>query len=55
MEVEVTAGKNPEQSSGRLRSPIVEADYRLDPPGAMPQADDAVRLAAYGQRAAVCP
>ena len=44
VEVEVTAGENPEQSSGRLRSPIVEADYRLDPPGAMPQADDAVRL-----------
>jgi regulator of RNase E activity RraA/2-keto-4-pentenoate hydratase/2-oxohepta-3-ene-1,7-dioic acid hydratase in catechol pathway len=50
VEVEVTAGENPEQSSGRLRSPIVDADYRLDPPGAMPQADDAVRLAAYGQR-----
>ena len=50
VEVEVTAGENPEQSSGRLRSPIVEADYRLDPPGAMPQADDAVRAAAYGQR-----
>ena len=27
-----------------LRSPIVEADYRLDPPGAMPRADDAERL-----------
>jgi regulator of RNase E activity RraA/2-keto-4-pentenoate hydratase/2-oxohepta-3-ene-1,7-dioic acid hydratase in catechol pathway len=45
VEVEVTAG---EQSSGRLRSPIVEADYRLDPPGAMPRADEAERAAAYG-------
>ena len=45
VEVEVSAG---DQSSGRLRSPIVEADYRLDPPGAMPRADDAERTAAYG-------
>jgi regulator of RNase E activity RraA/2-keto-4-pentenoate hydratase/2-oxohepta-3-ene-1,7-dioic acid hydratase in catechol pathway len=45
VEVEVTAG---EQSTGRLRSPIVEADYRLEPPGAMPRADDAERAAAYG-------
>jgi regulator of RNase E activity RraA/2-keto-4-pentenoate hydratase/2-oxohepta-3-ene-1,7-dioic acid hydratase in catechol pathway len=45
VEVEVSAG---DQSSGRLRSPIVEADYRLDPPGAMPRADDAERAAAYG-------
>ena len=45
VEVEVRAG---EYSSGRLRSPIVEADYRLEPPGAMPRADDAVRAAAYG-------
>jgi regulator of RNase E activity RraA/2-keto-4-pentenoate hydratase/2-oxohepta-3-ene-1,7-dioic acid hydratase in catechol pathway len=45
VEVEVSAG---EQSSGRLRSPIVEADYRLEPPGAMPRADDAERAAAYG-------
>ena len=35
-------------SSGRLRSPIVEADYRLDPPGAMPRAGAAEREAAYG-------
>jgi 5-oxopent-3-ene-1,2,5-tricarboxylate decarboxylase / 2-hydroxyhepta-2,4-diene-1,7-dioate isomerase len=51
VEVEVTAGEpSPErQSSGILRSPIVEADYRLDPPGAMPQAGDAVRAAAYGR------
>jgi regulator of RNase E activity RraA/2-keto-4-pentenoate hydratase/2-oxohepta-3-ene-1,7-dioic acid hydratase in catechol pathway len=45
VEVEVSAG---ELSSGRLRSPIVEADYRLDPPGAMPRATDAERKAAYG-------
>lgn len=49
VEVEVTAG---EWSSGRLRSPVVEADYRLDPPGAMPRADDAERAAAYGSRGA---
>ena len=47
VEVEVTAG---ELSSGRLRSPVVEADYRLDPPGAMPRADDAERKAAFGAR-----
>ena len=45
VEVEVSAG---DLSSGRLRSPIVEADYRLDPPGAMPRASDAERAAAYG-------
>jgi regulator of RNase E activity RraA/2-keto-4-pentenoate hydratase/2-oxohepta-3-ene-1,7-dioic acid hydratase in catechol pathway len=45
IEVEVSAG---DLSSGRLRSPIVEADYRLDPPGAMPRATDAERAAAYG-------
>jgi len=50
VEVEVTAGENPDQSSGPLRSPIVEADYRLDPPGAMPQAGDALRAVAYGRR-----
>src|SRR5689334_13600544 len=53
VEVEVTAGENTgentEQSSGILRSPVVEADYRLDPPGAMPQAGEAVRAAAYGR------
>ena len=47
VEVEVSAG---DQSSGRLRSPIVEADYRLEPPGAMPRADAAARGAAYGIR-----
>jgi 2-keto-4-pentenoate hydratase/2-oxohepta-3-ene-1,7-dioic acid hydratase in catechol pathway/regulator of RNase E activity RraA len=45
VEVEVTAG---DQSSGRLRSPIAEADYRLDPPGAMPRADEAASSAAFG-------
>jgi 5-oxopent-3-ene-1,2,5-tricarboxylate decarboxylase / 2-hydroxyhepta-2,4-diene-1,7-dioate isomerase len=35
-------------SSGRLRSPIEEADYDLSPPGAMPNPDDAQRAAAYG-------
>jgi len=47
VEVEVNAG---EQTTGRLRSPIAEADYELKPPGAMPQADDAEREAAYGAR-----
>jgi regulator of RNase E activity RraA/2-keto-4-pentenoate hydratase/2-oxohepta-3-ene-1,7-dioic acid hydratase in catechol pathway len=50
VEVEVSAGDNADMSSGRLRSPIVEADYRLEPPGAMPRADDAERAAAYGAR-----
>src|ERR1700733_10362436 len=45
VEGEVSAG---DRSAGRLPSPIVEADYRLDPPGAMPRADDAERAAAYG-------
>jgi regulator of RNase E activity RraA/2-keto-4-pentenoate hydratase/2-oxohepta-3-ene-1,7-dioic acid hydratase in catechol pathway len=45
VEVEVSAGH---LSTGRLRSPIVEADYPLEPPGAMPRADDAERAAAYG-------
>ncbi len=45
VEVEVSAGG---QSTGRLRSPIVEADYPLEPPGAMPRADDEQREAAYG-------
>jgi regulator of RNase E activity RraA/2-keto-4-pentenoate hydratase/2-oxohepta-3-ene-1,7-dioic acid hydratase in catechol pathway len=45
VEVEVSAGPD---ATGRLRSPIVEADYPLEPPGAMPCADDAERAAAYG-------
>ncbi len=51
VEVEVSAG---EQSSGRLRSPIVEADYLLEPLGAMPRATDTEREAAYGARAWSC-
>jgi len=47
VEVEVTAGA---QSTGRLHTLIVEADYRLDPPGAMPRSDDEQRAAAYGMR-----
>jgi regulator of RNase E activity RraA/2-keto-4-pentenoate hydratase/2-oxohepta-3-ene-1,7-dioic acid hydratase in catechol pathway len=39
-------------STGRLRSPIAEADYRLSPPGAMPNPDDAQRAAAYGANGA---
>jgi len=45
VEVEVTAGP---ESSGRLRSPVIEADYRLEPPGAMPRPTDAEHGAAYG-------
>jgi regulator of RNase E activity RraA/2-keto-4-pentenoate hydratase/2-oxohepta-3-ene-1,7-dioic acid hydratase in catechol pathway len=45
VEVEVSAG---DLSSGRLRSPVIEADYRLEPPGAMPRATDAERAAAFG-------
>jgi 2-keto-4-pentenoate hydratase/2-oxohepta-3-ene-1,7-dioic acid hydratase in catechol pathway/regulator of RNase E activity RraA len=47
VEVEVTAG---DQTSGRLRSPIVEAGYELTPSGAMPKTDDSQRAAAYGTR-----
>jgi regulator of RNase E activity RraA/2-keto-4-pentenoate hydratase/2-oxohepta-3-ene-1,7-dioic acid hydratase in catechol pathway len=42
-------------SSGRLRSPIGEADYALSPPGAMPSQDDAQREAAYGASGAPGP
>lgn len=47
VEVEVSYGQ---QTTGRLRSPISEAEYELSPPGAMPDADDAQRAAAYGVR-----
>ena len=52
VEVEVTAATCDGEvlSTGRLRSPVVEADYELSPPGAMPKADDAERQAAYGSR-----
>jgi 2-keto-4-pentenoate hydratase/2-oxohepta-3-ene-1,7-dioic acid hydratase in catechol pathway/regulator of RNase E activity RraA len=46
VQVEVSAG---DQSTGKLTSPITEADYALEPPGAMPKADDAQRDAAYGK------
>ncbi len=42
-------------STGRLRSPIEEADYALSPPGAMPNQDDAQREAAYGANGAPGP
>lgn len=52
-----SAGKDADWplSTGRLRSPIAEADYALLPPGAMPGADDAQREAAYGARGAAVP
>jgi 5-oxopent-3-ene-1,2,5-tricarboxylate decarboxylase / 2-hydroxyhepta-2,4-diene-1,7-dioate isomerase len=49
VEVEVTAGP---LATGRLRSPVAEAPYALNEPGAMPRADDAQRAAAYGAPAA---
>jgi 2-keto-4-pentenoate hydratase/2-oxohepta-3-ene-1,7-dioic acid hydratase in catechol pathway/regulator of RNase E activity RraA len=52
VEVEVTASG---QSSGRLRSPVTEAEYRLEPPGAMPRADDAQRGAAFGAASGARP
>ncbi len=45
VEVEVTAG---EATTGRLRSPIVEAQYRLLGYGAMPRLTDEARDAAFG-------
>jgi len=58
VEVEVSAGGTEEPgwlSTGRLRSPIGEADYDLSPPGAMPSPDDAQREAAYGAQGAPGP
>ncbi len=58
VEVEVSAaeaGGAAWLSTGRLRSPIAEADYALSPPGAMPNADDAQREAAYGASGAPGP
>jgi 2-keto-4-pentenoate hydratase/2-oxohepta-3-ene-1,7-dioic acid hydratase in catechol pathway/regulator of RNase E activity RraA len=56
VEVEVSADDGDQaagpRTTGRLRSPITEADYDLSPPGAMPNADDAQREAAYGARGA---
>jgi len=45
VEVEVTAG---EATTGRLRSPIVEAQYSLPRFGAMPRMTDEARDAAFG-------
>jgi regulator of RNase E activity RraA/2-keto-4-pentenoate hydratase/2-oxohepta-3-ene-1,7-dioic acid hydratase in catechol pathway len=45
VEIEVSAG---ELTTGRLRSPIVEARYALPPYGAMPRATDDARDAAVG-------
>jgi regulator of RNase E activity RraA len=42
-------------STGRLHSPVEEADYDLAPPGAMPNPDDAQREAAYGASGAPGP
>jgi regulator of RNase E activity RraA/2-keto-4-pentenoate hydratase/2-oxohepta-3-ene-1,7-dioic acid hydratase in catechol pathway len=58
VEVEVTApgrGGGPDVGTGRLRSPVAEADYDFGPPGAMPRTDDAQREAAYGVRGAPGP
>jgi 2-keto-4-pentenoate hydratase/2-oxohepta-3-ene-1,7-dioic acid hydratase in catechol pathway/regulator of RNase E activity RraA len=57
VEVEVSAAGRDggDVSTGRLRSPVAEADYELSPPGAMPNADDAQREAAYGVRGAPGP
>jgi 2-keto-4-pentenoate hydratase/2-oxohepta-3-ene-1,7-dioic acid hydratase in catechol pathway/regulator of RNase E activity RraA len=57
VEVEVTAlaREGAVQTSGRLRSPIDEANYDLSPPGAMPNSGDAERAAAYGARGAPGP
>jgi 5-oxopent-3-ene-1,2,5-tricarboxylate decarboxylase / 2-hydroxyhepta-2,4-diene-1,7-dioate isomerase len=49
VEVEVSFGQ---ETTGRLRSPIEEADYKFSPPGAMPDANDAQREQAYGTRGA---
>jgi 2-keto-4-pentenoate hydratase/2-oxohepta-3-ene-1,7-dioic acid hydratase in catechol pathway/regulator of RNase E activity RraA len=46
VEVEVSAGS---VTTGRLRSPIVDADYVLAPLGAPPKATDADRRLAYGR------
>ncbi|HEX3711589.1 MAG TPA: fumarylacetoacetate hydrolase family protein, partial [Trebonia sp.] len=57
VEVEVRAetGDAGWVSTGRLCSPVEEADYDLAPPGAMPNPDDAQREAAYGAGGAPGP
>jgi 5-oxopent-3-ene-1,2,5-tricarboxylate decarboxylase / 2-hydroxyhepta-2,4-diene-1,7-dioate isomerase len=52
VEVEVST---PDQSTGRLRSPIVESAYALPSWGAMPRVDDDARIAAFGARARPTP
>jgi 2-keto-4-pentenoate hydratase/2-oxohepta-3-ene-1,7-dioic acid hydratase in catechol pathway/regulator of RNase E activity RraA len=47
VEVEVSAG---DATTGRLRSPVADAGYELNSPGALPRPDDAQRAAAYGNR-----
>jgi 2-keto-4-pentenoate hydratase/2-oxohepta-3-ene-1,7-dioic acid hydratase in catechol pathway/regulator of RNase E activity RraA len=47
VEVEVTAGP---LTTGRLVNKVVEADHDLEPWGAMPRPDPAVRAAAFGAR-----
>jgi 5-oxopent-3-ene-1,2,5-tricarboxylate decarboxylase / 2-hydroxyhepta-2,4-diene-1,7-dioate isomerase len=48
VEVTATAPDGSARSTGRLRSPITEADYQLTAPGALPRADDAQRATAHG-------
>jgi regulator of RNase E activity RraA/2-keto-4-pentenoate hydratase/2-oxohepta-3-ene-1,7-dioic acid hydratase in catechol pathway len=50
-----SAGDGGWLSTGRLHSPVEEADYDLSPPGAMPNPDDAQREAAYGANGAPGP
>ena len=45
VEIEVSAG---DATTGRLRSPVVEAQYTLPPFGAMPRVTDEARDAAFG-------
>jgi 2-keto-4-pentenoate hydratase/2-oxohepta-3-ene-1,7-dioic acid hydratase in catechol pathway/regulator of RNase E activity RraA len=50
VEVEVSAGP---LTTGRLVNEVVEADHELEPWGAMPRQDAAVRAAAFGARPGV--
>jgi 2-keto-4-pentenoate hydratase/2-oxohepta-3-ene-1,7-dioic acid hydratase in catechol pathway/regulator of RNase E activity RraA len=45
VEVEVSAD---DATTGRLRSPVADAGYELNSPGALPRPDDEQRAAAYG-------
>jgi 2-keto-4-pentenoate hydratase/2-oxohepta-3-ene-1,7-dioic acid hydratase in catechol pathway/regulator of RNase E activity RraA len=55
VEVEVTATVSGDivHGTGRLHSPVTEADYELRSPGALPRATDAQRAAAYGSQRVV--